>query len=447
MSALRHISAAQSAPEPVQAGQVATPYMGLAPFLRMSIAGIDLQPLAQQLLERAQRSGDDANLWMNLSIAMLCLGQREHGLAIQAKALQITRHYHISAAQQPAKLRLLMLMAPGDVAANTPLECLLEHSDVDLDLYYLSDTHADALWDVPSHDVLVVALSEAQEHRRMLLALEQTLARWPKPVINAPQHIPRTGRAWASALLQGAPGLLIAPTLHLQRVQLQATATGDAPMPERDDCDFPLIVRPMGSHAGRDLDRVENAPALAAYLERVAGDDFFVSRFIDYSDEDALFRKFRIALIDGQAFACHMAVSSHWMVHYVNAGMYEDANKRAQEAQFMAQFAAFEQRHRLALKAIYERTELDYLCIDCAQTRSGELLVFEIDHAMVVHAMDSEQLFAHKQTHMQKVKAAFRDALVRRVHGHGDRAGTSIGRENRAASAQTVPDWQRPAAW
>ena len=42
--------------------------------------------------------------------------------------------------------------------------------------------------------------------------------------------------------------------------------------------------------------------------------------------------------------------------------------------------------------------------------------MFEIDHAMVVHAMDSEQLFPHKQTHMLKVKTAFRE-LLRRLHG------------------------------
>ena len=141
--------------------------------------------------------------------------------------------------------------------------------------------------------------------------------------------------------------------------------------------------------------------------------EFFVSRFIDYSGKDGLFRKYRVALIDGGAFACHMGVSSHWMVHYLNAGMYEDAQKRGEEAHFMETFDDFSQRHRQALKAIYERTKLDYLCIDCAETLDGELLIFEVDHCMVVHAMDLEDLFPYKQVHMQKVKTAFRDYLFR----------------------------------
>ncbi|MDR3432231.1 MAG: hypothetical protein P4L95_10090, partial [Rouxiella aceris] len=52
--------------------QVETPFVGLAPFLRMSIAGTDLQPVGQAMLAEIEHYPDDANLWMNLSIALLC---------------------------------------------------------------------------------------------------------------------------------------------------------------------------------------------------------------------------------------------------------------------------------------------------------------------------------------------------------------------------------------
>ena len=150
---------------------------------------------------------------------------------------------------------------------------------------------------------------------------------------------------------------------------------------------------------------------------RLAGSQFraihILARFIDYSGKDGLFRKMRVALIDGAPFVCHMGVSSNWMIHYLNAGMYEEEWKREEEASFMAGFDVFAQRHRAALEAIWQRTKLDYLCIDCAETPDGQLLVFEIDHAMVVHAMDSEAMFPYKQVHMLKVKEAFRDYLFR----------------------------------
>jgi glutathione synthase/RimK-type ligase-like ATP-grasp enzyme len=390
-----------------------TSFLGLAPFLRMSIAGADLRPCGQELLALAEQRPDDANLWMNLALVMQCLGQRQHGLAIQAQALGLKRIYHLAAALQPARLRVLMLMVPGDLSANTPLECLLEGSDVDLACYYVSPGDPLAL-PVPPHDALIVAISEADENRELLAALARLLATWPKPVINAPQHIPSTGRELASTLLQDAPGLLIPPTLRAARRVLEAIASGAASLPDvYAGCDFPLIVRPVGSHAGRDLEKIDDAAAIAGYLARVAEDEFFLSPFIDYSGADGLFRKMRVALIDGAAFACHMGVSSNWMVHYLNAGMYEEAWKRDEEASFMAHFDAFAQRHRLALEAICRRTQLDYLCLDCAETPDGRLLVFEIDHAMVVHAMDPEKLFPYKQTHMRKVRAAFRDYLLR----------------------------------
>ena len=103
------------------------------------------------------------------------------------------------------------------------------------------------------------------------------------------------------------------------------------------------------------------------------------------------------------------------MIHYVNADMYEEeqTQRRAEEAFFMEHFADFVLRHRMALDAIYQRTKLEYLCVDCAETRDGRLLVFEINHAMIVHAMDPERLFPYKQAHIKKVQRAFRDLLLR----------------------------------
>lgn len=387
-------------------------FLGLAPFLRMSIAGADLSPIGQEMLARAEDS-DDANLWMNLSIAMLCLGQRDIGLAIQEQALALERSYHLAASRQPARLRLLMLMAPGDLAANTPLDCLLEDSDIDLDLYYVSPG-VPLSQPIPEHDAVIVAIGESDQNHELLAALEQALAAWPKPVINAPQHIPNTGRAAASALLQDVPGLIMAATVRAARRVLLEIAMGAARPPELfAGRDFPIIVRPVGSHAGVDLDKIDGPDDIARYLARVDAAEFYVSPFIDYSGTDGLFRKMRVALIDGAPFACHMAVSSNWMIHYVNAGMYEEAWKRGEEAAFLAHFDDFARRHQKALGAVFSRAKLDYVCIDCAETRDGRLLVFEIDHAMVVHAMDSERQFPYKQIHMRKVVDALRNFLLR----------------------------------
>ena len=393
------------------------PFFGLAPFLRMSIAGTDLLPYGQDLLAQVGERPADANLLMNLSLAMQCLGQREFGLAVQEQALALRRIYELPALTQPSRLRVLLLTVAGDISANTPLECLLETGDIDLIYYYVSPGEPLAL-PMPDHDVLMVALGDSAENRAVLSSLEQSLANWSKPVINVPQHIPRTDRHALSRLLGDAPGVVMPATLPAERAALQAIADGAANLPESfAGCDFPIILRPIDSQAGRDLDRIGDCDELAAYLARVAEAQFFIARFVDYRSADGLYRKYRVALIDGEAFACHMGVSAHWMVHYVNAGMYEEAWKREEEARFMDGFADFAQRHSAAFRAVHERVALDYLCIDCAETAGGRFLIFEADHCMVVHAMDPEDLFPYKQVHMAKVKAAFENYLLKLTEG------------------------------
>jgi hypothetical protein len=137
-----------------------------------------------------------------------------------------------------------------------------------------------------------------------------------------------------------------------------------------------------------------------------------VTTFVDYRSRDGLFRKARIAIIEGRPFVCHMAISQHWMIHYLNADMRNDAARRAEEARFMANFDGdFGMRHAAAFRSIAERTGLEYLPIDCAETQDGKLLVFEVGTAMIVHSMDPPDLFPYKRPQMDKVFKAFQAML------------------------------------
>lgn len=389
-----------------------TDFVGLAPFLRMSIAGDDLSQLSQLLLTEAGRDQENANLWMNLSTVLYAL-QVDDTLAdsIQQQALLLQRTYTLPSSTQPAKFRLLMLMMPGNLAENMPLDCLLKGSSVELIYYYLSPN--DPLTaPLPEHDAVMVAFSDSTINRPLLERLTILFREWPRPVINLPQHVLKTERHRASEVLQDVPGLVMPQTYKISRAQLEAVVADEVSLGGLLPGDtFPVILRPVSSHGGHGLERIVDRQALADYLNQVITEDYYLSPFIDYSSQDGQFRKFRIVLIDGKPFASHMAISSHWMIHYLNAGMYEDAAKRTEEQAFMECFNDFVQRHSNVLGTIHERVALDYLCIDCAETQDGELLIFEIDHCMVVHAMDPVDLFPYKQLHMTKVRRAFENYL------------------------------------
>jgi len=312
-------------------------------------------------------------------------------------------------------LRVLAIMAPGDTMANTPLDFLLEGSGATLTNVYAGPTGG-LPGEVPDHDIAFLAVGESEANRPILEGLADQVADWPGPLLNAdPLRIADLTRDGVCALLAGARDILAPTAYRLDRETLTRIGRGEATLGDAiGGGDFPVIARPIGSHAGSGLEKLSTVADLAAYGASQTADRFYVSPFIDYSGDDGLFRKQRIALIEGVPYVCHLAVSPRWMVHYLNAEMLDNAKNRAEEARFMATFDEdFARRHAAAFADLSQRIGLDYFAVDCAETRDGRLLLFEADVAMIVHDMDSPDLFPYKPPQMRKVFAAFLAMLER----------------------------------
>jgi hypothetical protein len=226
-------------------------------------------------------------------------------------------------------------------------------------------------------------------------------------------------RDGACRLLHSAPGLVVPVTTRIDRQKLEWIGRSDAALPAFvPDAVFPLIIRPVDSQKGRGLMKLDAPDAITGYLSTRPEDEFYVAPYADYRSADGQFRKYRIVLIDQRPYVCHMAISDNWVVHYMSAGMVESAAKRAEEARFFATFDDdFARRHRGALSTIARQMDLEYAGIDCGETPAGELLIFEIDSGMTVHAMDPVDIFPYKQPQMRKVFRAFRQMLIDAANG------------------------------
>ena len=390
------------------------PLIGAATLMRCAFYHDDLRPIGDMLLARAQANPDDANAWLDASFVLQLLGQRDAGLDIQRHALAIRTLYALPAPARTPTLNLLVLMGPGDFMANTPIEFLLQTTDIAAHVQYVSP-ELPFPEQVPDHDVLFVAIAQSDANVVLLRDVAQMVAGWPRPVVNRPENIAHLSRDGAHAKLDGTTGTVMPRTVRVARATAEQLADGalavQALLPGEV---FPLIVRPLDSHAGTDLQKVDDAAALRTYLAAQPSGEFYLAPFVDYSGPDGQFRKYRIVLIDGKPFICHLAISSHWMVHYLNAGMDDSAAKRAEEAAGMAGFDdGFARRHAAALAEIDARIGLPYLGIDCAETCDGRLLIFEVDNAMVVHAMDDPGKYPYKGPAMDKVFRAFEAMLHR----------------------------------
>ncbi len=396
---------------------------GVAQLARMSAGGIDLHPLWQALINKLLDGTIEPGEGMDLSLIAQLLGDKEAGLAIQQEMLASHRLFRSPCSSRVPRLRVLALAAATDMGGNTPIEFLLEGSGIELTTLYVMQDAALPM-PLPDHDVAIVIASDSEECCGALARIAEAHARWPRPLLNPPHLVCNLDRDKLYRNLNGIDGLIIPATSAVSRAQLNELCTGAlAPGAIAADLAFPVIVRPRGSHAGAGLAKLDDGAALAKYLGERQEQDFFISRFVDYSGDDGLFRKCRIVFVDGRPYACHMAIADRWDIWYLNAGMPHSASKRLEEETFMRSFdVAFARRHATALSGIAERVGLDYFIVDCAETRDGSLVVFEADNTAIVHDMDPVDVFPYKLPQMRRIFAAFAAMLDRRSQeGREDR--------------------------
>ncbi|WP_439361245.1 hypothetical protein [Bradyrhizobium sp. DASA03007] len=388
--------------------------IGFAQLTRRAFEGVDLQPLRDQLVVRITEGTAQAGEGLDLSLIVQLLGDKAAGLAIQSEVLTFHQLFRTPSAAPKPGLRVLALAADIDMGGNTPIDFLLEGSDIELlTLYVVKGVGLPE--NLPEHDVAIVIASDSEECRDALALIEKAAPEWPRPLLNRPDLIGNLDRDKLYRLLTGVPGLDIPATVHATREQLSDLAQGRIACEAiADELHFPMIARPRGSHAGVGLAKLIDAAALAAYLAERKEQDLFVARFVDYVSPDGLYRKYRLAMVDGKPYACHMAIADRWDIWYLNAYMAFSEEKRAEEAVFMLDFDhAFAARHKSALEEMSRRVGLDYFIVDCAENQNGELLVFEADNTAVVHNMDSPVVFPYKPPQMRKIFAAFTAMLSR----------------------------------
>jgi len=354
----------------------------------------------QDAVAEAMADSDPANLFMRLFYLFQRIGLFELANDMHAKALERRRVFRLEGPANP-RIRLLAIMGPDPERDNSPVEYLIENSDIRLELYYpdFSQAMPDEL---PDHDIALVAIGESEAVNGHLRHLEMLIGDWPRPVLNRPASILHCARDKIALLLADVKGLVVPLNRRMNRHAMESVA-------------FPMVIRPMDAHAGKGFEKIDDDEALRHYLATHEQDEFYGADYIDYRSADGQFRKYRIALINHEPHLCHLAITDHWMVHYITAGMEVSADKQAEEAQaFLSFHQGFCHRHREALANIARLLDLDIVVLDCAELPDGRLLLFEADNRGWVHAVDPEDIFPYKAPHMASVFRAFQDLVSKR---------------------------------
>ena len=375
------------------------------------------QNLAQLLYEGGDNAGaieahgrvlslDPENVASHLALYELLQisGQRDEALAHQRAALA---HQRVFSSIAPKERRsILLLFAPGDWQANIPVDFLFDRETTTVHKLYLLDAQRLQQDTLPRYDVAWNAIAESMEAIPYLALAELVLGGQAKPRLNEPGRVITTSRVFLPHALVDT-GAIVAPVAELAG---DAISAGNVPY------EFPLIVRPVGSHAGHGLEKIDAREELLAYVQCHSAERYFVSPFVDYRSADGFFRKYRIVFVDGEPYPVHLAISPNWMIHYYNAPMAENQWMRDEEARFLSDIHnAFDGERYETLKRVADAVGLEYFGIDCALAQDGRVLIFEADPAMLVHTSDPVDLYPYKREFVPRIYRAVERMIDKRI--------------------------------
>jgi len=305
----------------------------------------------------------------------------------------------------PVSLLLLISAVGGNIPTRSFLDDRVFQTTVVVPEFY------DFNQPLPRHQLVFNAIGDADLNGETLKAAQSVAALSGAPVLNTPAAVMATGRSDNAQRLARVEGVITPATVTLAREVLRSPDAATALA--RHGLKFPLLLRTPGFHTGRHFLRVERAGALAEAVASLPGAELTAIEYLDSRGADGKVRKYRVMMIDGRLYPLHVAISSHWKIHYFTAEMAERAEHRAEDAEFLENMpAVLGSQAMTALEQIQGALDLDYAGIDFGLSAAGELLLFEANATMVVHPPEPDERWAYRRPAVERIFAGVRRMLL-----------------------------------
>ncbi len=165
---------------------------------------------------------------------------------------------------------------------------------------------------------------------------------------------------------------------------------------EKENFEFPVIFRQAGDHGGDSTIWIEDTTE-EFYAFPLDGRDYYLTQFVDYQ-EDGLYQKYRLIIIDGEVYLRHVKISDQWMVHHkTQIKNPEDLQKDISE-RFLDKIKPAIQP---IITEIYNQLKLDYFGIDCYIDKNMNILTFEINANMIIFLQPKVDIF---KDHLEMIR-------------------------------------------
>lgn len=226
----------------------------------------------------------------------------------------------------------------------------------------------------PRPDLVVNLISEPIAQRGALDELAAFAAIYPMPIINPAQAIGATARHALSDTVCGFDRVQVPKTtiFNLGQVDIEDHVT-------KHGHSWPLLLRPIGSHGGVGLIKIERGDPLP---DGPNGPFWYLTDFVDYRAQDGLYRKYRAVWTGQRIFRRHMIVSDGWNI---------DGNSRAYmvgKTDLIDEERAFIQSEvdelDGLLESLFRQTGLDFGVIDFTRREDDSLVIFELNATLQI---------------------------------------------------------------
>jgi tetratricopeptide (TPR) repeat protein len=334
----------------------------------------------------------------------------ERGEAAEARvhrdAAYKRQNLFVETAPDPRRRVLILSTAES---GNVPFRYLLpreRYTRINWIVEYADENQAGRL---PPYDLVFNAIGDPDLAPPTAAPVQRFLETCKVPVFNDPAAVRRTVRHQTSQLLTGLPGVTAPRAVRLTTEEV--SRLGVAGAVAAADLTWPVMIRPIGSHGGLGLTRVDG-PAKLAQATIPSGQDLYLTAFHDYQSLDGGWRKYRVIFIDRAPYPYHLAISNRWMVHHGTADMLKRPDRLAEELAFLENpEGAIGAAAMAAVAQIGQRLDLDYGGVDFSILPDGSVLVFEANANMLVHPEEADGPLAPKNPYVKRILDAF-EAMI-----------------------------------
>ncbi|WP_109478691.1 tetratricopeptide repeat protein [Paraburkholderia sp. C35] len=350
----------------------------------------------------------------NLAATLEQLGRTDEARVYRSRAYSLQR---VFIEPVPKPQRTLLILCSGTAPGNIPYDTLLSSNRATLVKYAIDYASVEEDAQLPPYDLVFNAIGEPDVALPMMSRIAQLTQRCGRPVLNAPESIASTPRHRMAQLLGALDDIVVPPCMRLE-VAPRDTAELMALLAAQG-MTFPVLMRPLATHGGEGLILHTEPESLLASIQQLDA-PCYVTQYRDFRSADGYYRKYRIVFVDREPFAYHLAISSHWLVHYVSADMPAWPWKLEEEKRFLEDArSALGERAMNAIVAIGQRLGLDYGGIDFTLLPDGRVLVFEANATMLVHKESADGVLAHKNAFVQRIVDAFEQMQIGRMSAGG----------------------------